>query len=498
VEGTPFGRYRLVELLGRGGMGEVWRAYDTATNNRMVAIKLLAPQLAEDDTFVQRFRREADAAARLNNPHIIPIHNYGEINGRLYVDMRLVEGRDLQELLADGPLPPARSVEIVGQIAKALQAAHRVGLVHRDVKPSNILVDRDDFAYLIDFGIASGDTATKLTKTGVLVGTLAYMAPERFTTGVIDAGADVYSLACVLHECLTGAQPYPGDSAEQQIAGHLTLDPPKPSRLNPSIPAAFDEVIARGMAKQPTARFSSASELARAATAVAAMPQSPTRFASAPSQPPGTRQFPPQWPNPAGPGYTTYSEPTRAAEPVREQKLGRGRLILALAAAAAFGAAALIAGFLVSRNSNDTPQGPDARVPATLSSSETTSEVSATTARPPTRPPQPASLPGTDAQGFVDYPGARCDPGSTPAVMARTTQSVLVVCEIGPANYYYRGVRLSDGAGIELANAVRSSDGFDVTNPVDGTSYQVRPNRLSITTPDGQVFTEPMVQYAAS
>ena len=287
VEGTPFGRYRLVELLGRGGMGEVWRALDTATNNRTVAIKLLPPHLAQDDTFVQRFRREADAAARLSNPHIIPIHNYGEIDGRLYVDMRLVEGRDLQEVLADGPLPPARTVEIVGQVAKALQAAHQVGLVHRDVKPSNILLDRDDFAYLIDFGIADDVTATKLTNTGVLVGTLAYMAPERFTTGRADVGADVYSLACVLHECLTGVQPYPGDSAEQQISGHLTLDPPKPSRLNPSIPAAFDEVIARGMAKQPTARFSSASELARAATAVAAMPQSPTRFASAPSQPSG-------------------------------------------------------------------------------------------------------------------------------------------------------------------------------------------------------------------
>ena len=155
MEGTPFGRYRLIERLGQGGMGEVWRALDTETNNRTVAIKLLAPQLAQDDVFVQRFRREADAAARLSNPHIIPIHNYGEIDGRLYVDMRLIEGRDLQEVLADGPLPPARSVEIVGQIAKALQAAHRVGLVHRDVKPSNILVDQDDYAYLIDFGIAT-------------------------------------------------------------------------------------------------------------------------------------------------------------------------------------------------------------------------------------------------------------------------------------------------------------------------------------------------------
>src|ERR1700730_9110884 len=133
VEGTPFGRYRLIELLGRGGMGEVWRAHDTAANNRTVAITLLPPHRAGDHTFVQRFRREADAAAQLNNPHIVPIHNYGEIDGRLYDDMRLIEGRDLQAVLGDGPLEPARAVRIVEQVAKALHTAHKVGLVHRDV-----------------------------------------------------------------------------------------------------------------------------------------------------------------------------------------------------------------------------------------------------------------------------------------------------------------------------------------------------------------------------
>ncbi|MGB9224992.1 protein kinase domain-containing protein, partial [Mycobacterium sp.] len=125
MEGTSFGRYQLLGLLGRGGMGEVWRAYDTASNNRLVAIKLLPPHLAADETFVQRFRREAEAAAQLNNPHIIPIHNYGEIEGRLYVDMRLVEGRDLAEVLEGGPLAPARAVRIIGQVATALRAAHK-------------------------------------------------------------------------------------------------------------------------------------------------------------------------------------------------------------------------------------------------------------------------------------------------------------------------------------------------------------------------------------
>jgi len=162
LDGTPFGRYRLVELLGRGGMGEVWRAYDTVTD-RIVAIKLLPANLSADADFQQRFRREAHAAARLNSPHVVPIHDYGEIDGRLFVSMRLIEGRDLKTVLADGRLEPARAVRIIDQVAKALHAAHEVGLLHRDIKPSNILLDRDDFAYLIDFGIARAADETRLT-----------------------------------------------------------------------------------------------------------------------------------------------------------------------------------------------------------------------------------------------------------------------------------------------------------------------------------------------
>src|ERR1700744_4346944 len=178
MDGTPFGRYRLVELLGRGGMGEVWRAYDTDTD-RIVAIKLLPAFLSDDEEFQQRFRREAHAAARLNNPHVIPIHNYGEIDCQLYVDMRLIEGRDLQTVLADGPLDPARAVRIIEQVAMALHAAHKVGLLHRDIKPSNFLLDDDDFAYLIDFGISRMIDETRITESGNTLGTFAYIAPER-------------------------------------------------------------------------------------------------------------------------------------------------------------------------------------------------------------------------------------------------------------------------------------------------------------------------------
>src|SRR3984893_2329447 len=277
VEGTPFGRYRLIELLGRGGMGEVWRAFDTATNDRTVAIKLLPPNLAQDDTFVQRFRREAEAAARLNSPHVIPIHDYGEIDGRLYVNMRLIEGRDLQTVLAEGPLEPTRAVHIVEQVAKALHAAHKIGLVHRDVKPSNILLDDDDFAYLIDFGIARGANETSLTGTGAMIGTWHYMAPERFRAREADARSDIYALACVLYECLTGSRPFPGDTLESQFASHLTDPPPQPSTAQPNVPAQFDPVIATGMAKDPDNRYATTVELADAAHDAVTTPiQQPT------------------------------------------------------------------------------------------------------------------------------------------------------------------------------------------------------------------------------
>src|SRR6201993_4996746 len=247
-DGTPFGRYRLIEVLGRGGMGEVWRAHDTDTD-RIVALKLLPAGLSEDDDFQRRFRREAHAAARLNSPHVIPIHHYGEIEGRLYLDMRLIEGRDLATVLADGPLDPIRAVHIVGQVATALRAAHEVGLLHRDIKPSNVLLDRDDFAYLIDFGISRAADETRLTKSGNMIGTFAYIAPERLESRAgEDARADIYSLACVFYECLTGSPPFAGDMAGL-VAAHLSDPPPQPSTSQPNIPKQVDQVIATGMAK---------------------------------------------------------------------------------------------------------------------------------------------------------------------------------------------------------------------------------------------------------
>jgi predicted Ser/Thr protein kinase len=372
VDGTPFGRYRLIELLGRGGMGEVWRAYDTATN-RTVAIKLLPPQLAQDHTFVQRFRREAEAAAQLNSPHIIPIHDYGEIDGRLFVNMRLIEGRDLHEILADGPLEPARAVRIIEQIAKALNTAHKIGLVHRDVKPSNILLDEDDFAYLIDFGIARGADETRLTGTGSIIGSWHYMSPERMRAGEVDARSDVYALACVLYECLTAATPFPGDSAEQQITAHLMAPPPCPSISHPAVPATLDTVIAIGMAKDPDQRYTTTVELATAAhhainTPITQPAQSismPRAFVASPAPTMPATQAAGQ--PPAG----TRTPPRRRR---RQVQLG---LIAALVVILAAGAG--ITGYVL-------------RQPATTSRSATTAQPSATSQ--PIAPVAEAALQG--------------------------------------------------------------------------------------------------------
>ncbi|WP_082930031.1 serine/threonine-protein kinase PknH/PknJ [Mycobacterium sp. 1164966.3] len=272
MDEVEFGRYRLIELLGRGGMGEVWRAHDTETD-RVVALKLLPPNLSEDEEFQRRFRREAHAAARLSDPHVIPIHHYGEIDGRLYVDMRLIEGRDLQSVLADGPLDPVRAVRIIGQVAEALHAAHKVGLLHRDIKPSNILLNENDFAYLIDFGIARALDETRMTKSGYMLGTFQYIAPERLdTAGEEDARADIYSLACVLYECLIGDPPFSANTMARLVAAHLNTPPPRPSINRPEVPAQVDEVIATGMAKNPDDRYATTVELADAAAEAITVP----------------------------------------------------------------------------------------------------------------------------------------------------------------------------------------------------------------------------------
>lgn len=262
------GRYRLDRMLGKGGMGQVWLAFDTEAGRR-VALKLLPAELAADPTYRARFEREAELAARLNDPHIVPIHAHGELDGRLFIDMGFIEGVDLNCMLRDnGVLSQGTAVDVVAQVATALDAAHAAGLVHRDVKPSNIVVGPDGFAYLIDFGIAHGSDATAVTTAGLAIGTWAYMAPERFS-GRADARSDVYSLGCVLYECLTGARPFGNTDPAQQMHAHLTSDPPSVHRANPAVGRGLDTIIACAMAKNPDDRYRTAGDLAEAANAAA-------------------------------------------------------------------------------------------------------------------------------------------------------------------------------------------------------------------------------------
>jgi YVTN family beta-propeller protein len=261
------GNYRLETLLGVGGMGEVYKAYDTL-RDRYVALKLLPQVFSGDRDYLKRFQRESNVAARLRDPHVIPIHDFGEIDGQLFIDMRLVDGLDIAALLdRNGRIAPQRAVYLISQVAEALDAAHADHLVHRDIKPSNILVTPSDFVYVVDFGIARsvGGRQTPLTHTGAYIGTLDYMAPERFIGHDVDGRADVYSLACLLHECLTGAPPFSGKDLPALMYAQLYFGPPEASSLVEGIPPALDAVIARGMAKDPKDRFQAAGALAAAA-----------------------------------------------------------------------------------------------------------------------------------------------------------------------------------------------------------------------------------------
>lgn len=308
MAGSMFGRYELRRLLGVGGMGEVYEAFDTS-KRRVVAVKVLDRHLATDPTYVERFRRESFALASVQEPHVIPVHDWGEIDGVLYIDMRLVRGTDLKERLQKhGRLSPAESVQVIEQIGAALDAAHDQGLIHRDVKPANILLTPNLFAYLVDFGIAHAESDPQLTSAGSAVGSMAYMAPERFDTAPMTFAVDTYALACVFYECLVGRVPFPVNSLPGAIGSHQMAPPPRPSTTDPDL-AVYDAIIERGMAKRPADRYPTSGDLARAAKAamaqaerdapstvsgpaVAAPPTPPPFRRAAPADPPETAPSP--------------------------------------------------------------------------------------------------------------------------------------------------------------------------------------------------------------
>jgi serine/threonine protein kinase len=269
--GDGFAGYRVERRLGRGGMGMLYLALEPGLE-RHVALKLIAPEAAADEVFARRFAEESKIAASIEHPNVVPIYAAGEEGGVPYIAMRYVAGADLAKRLArEGRLDPAVAVELVGQVGSGLDAIHAAGLIHRDVKPANVLLsgaEGAEHAYITDFGVARNvATESGLTQTGRFVGTLDYVAPEQISGGAVDARADVYALGCLLFKLLTGEVPFPKDGEAARLFAHLNDPPPAPSLYVPETSMALDDVVIRAMSKAPDDRYPSAGDLGRAAQA---------------------------------------------------------------------------------------------------------------------------------------------------------------------------------------------------------------------------------------
>ena len=261
---TYGGRYAVIERVGVGGMAEVYRARDELLG-REVAVKVLSERLSTDRSFVERFRREAQAAANLNHPNIVSLYDYGSDGATNFIVMEYIDGKSLGELIQqEAPLLPERAAEIAGDVAKALERAHGAGLVHRDIKPNNIMLTSTGQTKVTDFGIVralGGETDQQMTQTGMVIGTAAYLSPEQAQGNAVDARSDVYSLGCVLYEMLTGTTPFTGDTPLAVAYKHVREAPDPPSSLNPDVPADLDAIAMKSLAKNPDNRYTSATEM---------------------------------------------------------------------------------------------------------------------------------------------------------------------------------------------------------------------------------------------
>ena len=306
--GAVLGDYRIESRIGRGGMGVVYRATQIALE-RIVALKVIAPELLDNDEIRQRFLAEAHAAASFDHPNVIPVYEAGQADGTAYIAMRFVAGSDLHcRVRNGGGLAVAEAASVIGQAGAAIDEIHRAGFVHRDVKPANLLIDATGHVYLSDFGLAKQVlTRSGATRSGQWVGTLDYVAPEQIRGGRIDARADVYALGGVLHFALTGRVPFEREGEAAKMWAQLSAPPPVPSALRPDVPRAFDAVVARAMTKDPERRYPSAGDLGRAAraAAVGTVPTEPERIVARGAAAPGAA--------PSEPGIVAGA-PTRTAD----------------------------------------------------------------------------------------------------------------------------------------------------------------------------------------
>ena len=265
--GATFAEHQIVAIAGRGAMGMVYRARH---HDRDVALKVIAPELSEDREFRIRFQREYEAEVSIRHPNVVRVYGAGAKDGRLYVTMQYVEGSDLATLLRQGPLPPAQAAKLIAQVADALDAAHARGIVHRDVKPANVLIEGDGEAMhciLTDFGLMKNVSAATepLTKAGSFLGSCDYAAPEQLLGERIDARVDVYALGCMLFQAVTGEVPFPRPVSAATMLAHMDEPPPVVSEHAPDAPRGLDDVVRTAMAKDPEERYATAGALGRAA-----------------------------------------------------------------------------------------------------------------------------------------------------------------------------------------------------------------------------------------
>src|SRR3954464_5428307 len=329
--GTEIGGYRIVNLLGQGGMGVVYLA-DNVHNGQRVALKLLPPDLARSSGFRERFSREASYASSLRHPNVLEVYDAGEQDGVLYIAMQYVEGQDLKALLSrEGRLDARRTVGILGQVASALDAAHSTGLMHRDIKPGNVMIaaGQPEHCYLTDFGLSKNPSSDSiaLTAQGEFVGTIDYTAPELVLGKQADSRLDVYSLGCLIYECLAGQPPFPKERDVEVLYAHIQDPPPRVSAARPDLPPALDDVVAKAMAKKPDDRFPTCSAFIDAARLIVGEPPSapppppppppgvpvPPAAAAAPPPPPPPPPGPPPLPDPPAP--PAAAPPADAAPP---------------------------------------------------------------------------------------------------------------------------------------------------------------------------------------
>src|SRR5689334_22306740 len=347
--GDEFAGYRIESRLGRGGMGILYLALEPGLERR-VALKLIAPEAAADEVFARRFAEESRIAASIEHPNVVPIYAAGEEEGVPWIAMRYVAGSDLGRRIArEGKLAPAEAVALIAQLGNGLDAIHAAGLVHRDVKPANVLLSGEpgsEHAYITDFGVARNvATESGLTQTGRFVGTLDYVAPEQISGESIDARVDVYALGCLLYKLLTGEVPFPREGEAARLYAHLHDPPPAPSLYVPAIPMALDDVVIRAMSKSPHDRYPSAGDLGRAAQAAlsgsaVAVPERTVATGAA-----ATREA-------VAPAASTESAKTVPEEPFSRTRVtgeppGRRRPLLAVALAVLV-AAAVAVGLLAS------------------------------------------------------------------------------------------------------------------------------------------------------